>query len=227
MTTPGSTNNSSALAPETDVTSTDAGGGMAERPILAVMGMLSFFSVIGTAGNAMVLYVYVRKRNKLASTIFIITLAGTDLVTCLIIVPYTITVEYLLYFVQYDILCKLYLFFITSNVPFSAFIMVAIAVDRYFCICHPFLHLLNARRAKNSIMLLMLLATLLGIITSLNYGVYGVHTFIPPDGTDTVIGQLNHSVALETNTSTVTPPIMAALYTDDNHSAATNNSTSG
>jgi cholecystokinin A receptor/hypocretin (orexin) receptor 2 len=40
------------------------------------------------------------------------------------------------------------MFFITSNVPFAAFIMVAIAVDRYLCICHPFRHLMNAQRAK-------------------------------------------------------------------------------
>ena len=139
---------------------------------MAVIGMLSFFTVVGSVGNSMVLYVYVRKRNKLASTIFIITLAGTDLMTCVIIIPYTMVVNYLDYVLHFDILCKAYMFLITSNVPFSAFIMGAIAVDRYLCICHPFMHLLNAKRAKCVIFILGFTAVSLGIITALCYEIY-------------------------------------------------------
>lgn len=143
--------------------------------LIAVIGILSVFSVIGTVGNVMVLYVYVRKRNKLASTVFIITLACTDFVTCILVIPYTAVLEYVHYYIKYDFLCKSYMFLITSNVPFSAFIMMAIAVDRYLCICHPFSHLLNTRRAKIVISILAIVAFVLGIITALNYGVY---TFI-------------------------------------------------
>ncbi|XP_052760067.1 cholecystokinin receptor type A-like isoform X2 [Mya arenaria] len=140
--------------------------------LMAVIGILSFFCVLGTVGNSLVIYVYVRKRNKLASTVFIITLACTDLVTCVLIIPYTIVLEYMDYFIKYDILCKCYMFLITSNVPFSAFIMMAIAVDRYFCICLPFTHFLTTRRAKLIIMILASFAFMLGIITALNFGVY-------------------------------------------------------
>jgi len=142
--------------------------------LMAVIGILTFFSVIGTVGNFMVLYVYVRKRNKLASTVFIITLACTDFLTCVLIIPYTVVLEYMQYYIKYDFLCKSYMFLITSNVPFSAFIMMAIAVDRYLCICHPFSHLLNTRRAKLVISLLALIAFVLGIITAMNYGVYSI-----------------------------------------------------
>ncbi|KAK3104616.1 hypothetical protein FSP39_006263 [Pinctada imbricata] len=140
--------------------------------LLAVMGMLSFFSVIGITGNLLVLYVYLRKRHKVASTVFIISLAATDFMTCLVVVPYTIVIEYFRYFVQYDVLCKLYMFLITSNVPFAAFIMVAIAIDRYLCIVHPFKHLMNAKRAKRVSLSLATFAFVLGVLTSLNYGVY-------------------------------------------------------
>ncbi|XP_052761158.1 cholecystokinin receptor type A-like [Mya arenaria] len=146
--------------------------GQSHELLMAVIGILSFFCVLGTVGNSLVLYVYVRKRNKLASTVFIITLACTDLVTCVLIIPYTIVLEYMDYFIKYDYLCKCYMFLITSNVPFSAFIMMAIAVDRYFCICHPFTHILNTQRAKLIISLLASFAFMLGIITALNYGVY-------------------------------------------------------
>lgn len=140
--------------------------------LIGVIGILSFFSVIGTVGNSLVLYVYVKKRNKLASTVFIITLAGTDFITCLLIIPFTIVLEYMEYFVKYDICCKMYMFLITSNVPFSAFIMTAIAVDRYLCICHPFTQVLNKKIAKLVITVLGLIAITLGILTALNYGVY-------------------------------------------------------
>ena len=64
------------------------------------------------------------------------------------------------------------MFLITSNVPFSAFIMVAIAVDRYLCICHPFTHLLNAKRAKCVIFILAMTAITLGVITALSFGIF-------------------------------------------------------
>ncbi|OWF44029.1 orexin receptor type 2-like [Mizuhopecten yessoensis] len=165
-----------------------------DRSVLAVMGMLAFFSVIGTAGNSMVLYVYVRKRHKLAATVFIISLAATDFMTSLVIVPYTIAVEYLDYYIQYDFACKLYMFFITSNVPFAAFIMVAIAFDRYLCICHPFMHLMNAKRAKLTLLALALMSFTLGIITSLNYGVYDLAEVDPCSNPLSDDGRINSSV---------------------------------
>ena len=143
-----------------------------QEVLYAVMAILAIFSLVGTVGNLLVLYVYGRKRNKLASTVFIITLAFTDFITCSVIIPYTIVLEYLQAKIQYDVLCKLYMFLITSNVPFSAFIMMAIAVDRYLCICHPFTHLLNTRRAKMIISVLASIAFVLGTITALNFGVY-------------------------------------------------------
>lgn len=155
--------------------------------LVAVIGFLSFFSVLGTFGNLLVLYVYVRKRNKLASTVFIITLAGTDFITCVLIIPYTIILEYVNYKIEIDFLCKLYMFLITSNVPFSAFIMTAIAVDRYLCICHPFTHILNKRMAKLVISILALIAFTLGVITSLNYGVYHINAAQTPNSSASTV----------------------------------------
>ncbi|KAK2157744.1 hypothetical protein LSH36_185g04007 [Paralvinella palmiformis] len=137
-----------------------------------VMGILSFLSVMGTAGNALVLYVFSQKKDKLVSTLFIIVLAFVDFITCLIVIPYTIYMEYVEFYIDYDALCKSYQFLITSNIPFSAMIMVAIAVDRYFCICHPFLRALNLFRAKIMIGGLALLAAVIGICVALMYGVY-------------------------------------------------------
>ena len=111
-------------------------------------GILSVLSVMGIAGNSLVLYDFYHKKDQQVSTHFIIVLALVDFTTCLVVIPYTIVLEFRDFLIDYDSLCKLYQFLITSNIPFSALIMVAIAIDRYLCICHPFLNALNLTRAK-------------------------------------------------------------------------------
>jgi len=137
-----------------------------------IFTLLAVFSVFGSAGNAVVLYVFSTAKDDLVSTLFIIVLAVVDFITCLVIIPYTIVVELISYEVRFDLLCKLYQFLITSNIPFSALIMTAIAVDRYFCICHPFSRLLTLRRARVVVSILAAFASLLGIVGSLTHSVY-------------------------------------------------------
>lgn len=140
--------------------------------LLVVFVILGIFSFAGTIGNALVLYIYSRKRDITTSSLFILTLAGTDFFTSLLIIPFNIVVLHLNYKLEYEFPCKLYMFLITCNVPFSAFVMVAIAFDRYFCICHPFLHAITIPRAKIIVFIMGVLACLLGIITSLCHGIF-------------------------------------------------------
>jgi hypothetical protein len=119
-----------------------------DAEVYVVMGFLSVLSVVGTAGNAVVLYVFALKRDKLISTLFIIALAAVDFITCLVVIPATVYMEYVGFFITDDLSCKLYQFLIAANIPFSALTMVAIAVDRYLIICHPFMHVLTVGRAK-------------------------------------------------------------------------------
>ena len=140
--------------------------------LLVVFVILGIFSVAGTIGNALVLYIYSRKRDITTSSLFILTLAGTDFFTSLLIIPFNIVVLHLHYKLEYEFPCKLYMFLITCNVPFSAFVMVAIAFDRYFCICHPFLHAITIPRAKIIVFIMGVSACLLGIITSLCHGIF-------------------------------------------------------
>ena len=155
-----------------DITNHEGGGPPSRAELYAVMVILSFLSVLGTGGNAMVLYVFARKRDRFVSTLFILALAFVDFITCLVVMPFTVYMEYNDYSVDYDIVCKIYLFLITSNIPFSALTMAAIAVDRYFCICHPFLHAITLQRARVIIVSLMMFAGVLGIVVSLMHGVY-------------------------------------------------------
>ncbi|GAB1605966.1 neuropeptide FF receptor 2-like [Argonauta hians] len=137
-----------------------------------VMVILIIFSISGTIGNALVLYVFSNTKQKLTSTIFILALAGMDFITCLITIPSTVAIEYVLYHVQNDAVCKIYHFLQTTTVPFSALVMVAIASDRYLCICHPFVRAMTTRRAQILVALLGAVAVTFGIIGSLAYSVY-------------------------------------------------------
>ncbi|KAL4221044.1 hypothetical protein ACF0H5_019306 [Mactra antiquata] len=166
--------------------------------IIFITCMLSVFSVVGTTGNAFVLYVFSNKKDKNTSTVFILALASIDFVTCLIVIPFTIIVEFQYKKIDNDIMCKIYQFFITSNVPCSAFIMVAIAFDRYFCICRPWMKILDIKSAKRIIASLLIFALSLGLITSLAYGVY--HRKANMNETDSQTDHYNDSVYSNTDT---------------------------
>ncbi|XP_048743989.1 alpha-2C adrenergic receptor-like [Ostrea edulis] len=142
------------------------------RSDIIVITMLAVFSVIGIIGNGIVIFVYTKKKDKLTSSVFILGLAVYDFLTCSIIIPYTACMIYLRFMISYDALCKIYMFLITFSVPLSAFLMVAIAVDRYLCICHPFLHLLTKNRARAVIGLLTVFACVLGVLSCISYSVY-------------------------------------------------------
>ncbi|CAL1538997.1 unnamed protein product [Lymnaea stagnalis] len=92
--------------------------------------MLTTFSLCGAIGNGLVAYVYTHKAKKDSATIFILALSCTDLLACLVTMPYTAVTEYLQHKLNYDLACKLYTFMITFNVPLSAFLMVVISLDR-------------------------------------------------------------------------------------------------
>ena len=142
--------------------------------LYVVIALLAAMSVIGTAGNLCVMCVYFKKKENLVSNHFIIVLAVVDFTTCLVIIPYTIFMEYVEYYVTSDLCCKFYHFLITSNIPFSAWIMVAIAVDRYLCICHPFQRVMTMNRAKALSVTLAMFTCLLGVFVALIHGVYQI-----------------------------------------------------
>ena len=197
-------------------TEQDPGLGSTEE-ITAIIIILCIFSVIGTLGNGLVLYVFTRTAGKLTSTIFILALAITDFITCLLIIPFTVTGIYLRFMLTYDLVCKVYQFLITCNVPLSAFIMVAIAVDRYICICHPFVHVMTVKRAKCIVYILAAFAIVLGIITSLGNGVYMVTEQIVNVSDHVIVnqslgGEIRYSYLTVTNKTEYVPTYTGLCY---------------
>ena len=144
---------------------------------MVIVGFLS-----GTIGNALVIYVFARQKPKLTSTIFILALACIDFVMSLVTMPYKIVVVLLNTFnkVQYGVVCKIYQFLVTSTVPFSAFVMVDIAFDRYLCIVYPFKRVtsMTLKQVKTIVAWLFFLAFTHGLLCCLMCGTVRQVTFV-------------------------------------------------
>lgn len=171
---------------------------------VVVISMLAVFSVVGIYGNGIVIFVYTKKKDKLTSSVFILALAVYDFLTSSVIMPYTASMIYLRFMILYDPLCKIYMFLITFSVPLSAFLMVAIAVDRYLCICHPFLHLMTKNRARAVIGILSAFAGLLGVLSCLAYSVYQYRDPFPDEDNCTI--STDSSISNATLSTTAYPP---------------------
>ncbi|XP_060565602.1 cholecystokinin receptor-like [Ruditapes philippinarum] len=146
-----------------------------EYPLFITLLFLSRFALIGIFGNTLVLYVFTKQKIKLSSTIFILTLAGTDLISALVTMPFTIFMELRHFRIDIDVLCKLYHGLATTSIPFSASVMVAIAVDRYMCIVHPYKQMMTIKRAKITVVLLAIFSMSIGFPSSVMYGVNKIY----------------------------------------------------
>jgi len=117
---------------EEAVTAALSGPAMLGKPteIYVLCTMLVVLAVLGSTGNGVVLYVFFGRRDRLVSTLYIQVLAVIDMFASLFLMPFTAYMEFVDFHIDSEFNCKLYMFLITSNIPFSALIMVAIAVDR-------------------------------------------------------------------------------------------------
>jgi len=89
--------------------------------LYAFVCVLSVLSVLGIAGNLIVLYVFSRParhdgkaagsaavRPSASATVYIMTLAVADLVTCLLDIPSTVYMEWVEFRTYCDVFCKFY-----------------------------------------------------------------------------------------------------------------------
>lgn len=128
---------------------------------------LGFVSVIGIIGNLIVASVYWRKKDKQTSTFFILILAFSDLSVCSFLIPMTIYFEKEAFYTDNLFLCKTYFFMTTFSVPASCFLMTAISIDRYFCICRASKNIMTQTKAKVTVAVLLSLCGLLSVIPTL------------------------------------------------------------
>jgi neuropeptide Y receptor len=95
--------------------------------------------VLGVAGNTLVVYVvWSNPSMRSITNVFIANLAASDIMMCLLAVPFTPISGLLKAWPFGDLLCHLVPMTLGVSVYVSTLTSTAIAVDRYFVIVHPF-----------------------------------------------------------------------------------------
>jgi len=107
------------------------------RVVLISLYVIIF--VLGVAGNSLVVYIVAARRAMQSITnIFIANLAVSDVIMCLLAVPFTPISGLLQSWPFGEALCHLVPMTMGVSVHVSTLTSTAIAVDRYFVIVHPF-----------------------------------------------------------------------------------------
>ena len=125
-------------------------------------------SVIGTIGNSIVFFVYWRKQDRQTSTFFVLLLSLNDLAISALLLPFTIYMEKIQFLTENLYFCKTFFFLTTTIVPSSSLLMLALAFDRYFCICMVDKNIMNLHRAKLIAVMLLMIGLFCGIIPGWN-----------------------------------------------------------
>ena len=103
----------------------------------SVVVLMVALMVIGFTGNTIVLLVYGHRPTRTTAQIFIMYLASTDLLACIMIHPYVIYKLFNNYNQTWTAVCKVFEFTIHASLTISGVSLLAIATDRYLAICRP------------------------------------------------------------------------------------------
>ena len=121
------------------------------------------------SGNSLVVYVVMRnKAMQTITNIFITNLAVSDIMMCMLAVPFTPLAFFMNTWVFGEALCHIVPMSLCICVYVSTLTSTAIAVDRYFVIVYPF-----KPRMKTCVCLLMIVAIwIISVSISLPLGIY-------------------------------------------------------
>lgn len=147
--------------------------------IATLIIIYSIIFLLGTVGNSLVVYVVCRKRSMQSVTnVFIMNLAFSDILMCLLAVPFTPISFFQEYWMLGKFLCHLVPFSLGVSVYVSTLTSLAIAIDRYFVIVHPF----KPRMRRGVCVLLIAVVWLVSISISLPLAIYMEYTMDRTNG---------------------------------------------
>lgn len=128
--------------------------------------------IVGTIGNTYVILVYrsTLKSNQIIN-LFIIHLAHTDLICCLILLPVNCYHELKIGSFSSDLMCKLHSFLNIINITYSCQIMTLVSFERYWSIFHH----TRKMRAKDAKLALSILFGICFIMGSFGFLSLGIH----------------------------------------------------
>lgn len=125
--------------------------------------------IIGITGNVLVCYVVCRNKAMHTVTNFFITnLALSDILLCILAVPFTPLYTFLGKWIFGNVLCHLVPFAQGVSMYISTLTLTSIAMDRFIVIIYPFRH-----RMKISTCILLIMAIwIISLLLTLPYGLY-------------------------------------------------------
>ncbi|XP_005107686.1 uncharacterized protein LOC101846090 [Aplysia californica] len=135
--------------------------------MIPAMTFLIILAVVGIIGNALVLAVYSRKFQRTSTRIFIMSIAGFDLVTNVIVTPAEIFDMFYIWDFNQPIVCRIRLFFNAFTTMSAAMILLAVGVTRYRKICVPFGRQVSLKQAK----ITSVIIAGLGLLFAVPYGI--------------------------------------------------------
>ena len=134
------------------------------RTMAPVIAFILFLMLTGLAGNVIVVFLTGKKKDKNASTYYILILAAIDLISCATMHPYFVWQLFHNYSQGNDTLCKAFGFINHSIMSISICLLTAISIDRFFAVCRPHLYILDSSYFR--LKLMIALCFILGITVS-------------------------------------------------------------
>jgi len=118
-----------------------------------IIVMYTIVILIAVGGNGIVCYlVYAYKRMQTVPNYFIVNLAISDIIMALFCIPFTFVANLILNYWPFgEALCPAVLYIQTVAVFLSSYTLVAMSIDRYIVIVHPFKPRISAKQTALTI----------------------------------------------------------------------------
>ncbi|XP_045181336.1 cholecystokinin receptor type A-like [Mercenaria mercenaria] len=127
---------------------------------------------LGVPGNAIALLVYITKMKRSTASYFIITLAFSDLINCIISLPVELYLISHFWTFDFPWLCKFSRFLTAAMNNTSSFVLAAIAVERFRSICLPLKPRISSLCCKFICVSLLVCACLSAVPMIFGYGTF-------------------------------------------------------
>ncbi|XP_017779804.1 PREDICTED: prolactin-releasing peptide receptor-like [Nicrophorus vespilloides] len=128
--------------------------------------------VLGIFGNVLVCYVVARnKAMQTVTNLFITNLALSDILLCVLAVPFTPLYSFLGKWVFGSVICHMVSYAQGISVYISTLTLTSIAIDRYFVIIYPF----HPRMKLSTCVFIIITIWLFSVLVTLPYGIYMKH----------------------------------------------------
>ncbi|XP_076829003.1 cholecystokinin receptor type A [Brachyhypopomus gauderio] len=143
--------------------------------------------LLSVLGNSLIIAVLVRNRRmRTVTNLFLLSLAVSDLMLCVVCMPFTLIPNLMENFVFGSGICKVATYFMGISVSVSTFNLVAISLERYSAICNPLTS--RAWQTKSHAAKVITATWVLSFLLMLPYPIF--NTLVPYRRTNNTTGNM-------------------------------------